>query len=137
MTILPADCFMIFAVIDCVLLVRVALRKQRKLQETGAVKAPWNPMEEIALMLIFPMAGEVFGSFFLRRNWLILLTGCVLALGSVVGAWNRLRCRQKEAGESEEISRLNRSAFLFLCVGMGVLLGTAMYWQYARHWIVL
>lgn len=86
-------------------------------------------------MAVFTMAGELFGSFFLTRNELILLSGGVLALFSVVGAWNRLRIRQKDAGEEQETAESMQHALLILCGGMALFLAAFLYWQYARQWL--
>ena len=86
-------------------------------------------------MLVMPIAGEVFGSFFLTRPGFVLLTGCVLSLFSTIGSWNRLRLRQKEAEEPQETALRSQKILCLLIAGATIFLAALLLWQWKSGYL--
>ena len=105
----------------------VSILRQRHLK--GLAQAPkvfFDPWQEIGLLLLFALGGEVFTSFFIRLPMVPPIMGCVLAILSSIGARNRLKAQQNEADEPEAARLAVLRCHGLLCVGVCLLVFAAL-----------
>ena len=99
-------------------------------------KTEWSYFEEIALMLLFPLAGELLGSFFLTRKPLVLLVGILMALLACGGAIIRFHSRQQENPDDDaKKDKQNLHARHYLAIGTAVLWAGVLLNQYQNDWL--
>ncbi|MBQ6471742.1 MAG: hypothetical protein IJJ33_07155 [Victivallales bacterium] len=104
-----------------------AVLRQRRLKGLALPpKVFFDPWQEIGLLLLFALGGEVFTSFFIRLPVVPPMMGCVLAILSSIGARNRLMARQNEADEPAPARQAVLRCHGLLCIGGCLLVFAAL-----------
>ena len=107
----------------------VSVVRQRHLKKLAQPPTVYfEPFQEIGLLLLFALGGEVFTSFFVKPPVISPIMGCVLAVLSSIGARNRLKAHQNEANEMTSAAQAVLRCHGWLCLGTSLMAFAILGW---------